>query len=76
MIGDVKVDNLDTSRVEDMVKDIFSNADQVRGFIYNVNKASSGKSSLYNHVTLWINTTNLFIHVHLASLYRTGSLNC
>lgn len=28
VIGDVKVDNLDTSRVEDMVKDIFSNADQ------------------------------------------------
>lgn len=28
VIGDVKVDNLDTSRVEDMVKDIFNNADQ------------------------------------------------
>ncbi|XP_061182203.1 double-strand break repair protein MRE11-like [Saccostrea echinata] len=28
VIGEVKVDNLDTSRVEDMVKDIFSQADQ------------------------------------------------
>ena len=36
VIGEVKVDSLDTSRVEDMVKDIFSTADQVSDSQYPI----------------------------------------